>query len=208
MDVACPWCFIGERRLYKALDSLDAKSYDVKVSIHPFLLAPDAPTPGGDRKELVKAKYGISEEKYQANFAGMKQKGLEQAGITFTPTGPSGNTINALRLITWAQTKYGADAGRKVLDAIQSAVFEKSQDASLTPTLVAAAKTAGVSDEKTVTDFLASTEGVEATKTASNEAKTAGVKTVPNIYINGKFAEDGSQHDFNAFFKQLGLIKA
>jgi predicted DsbA family dithiol-disulfide isomerase len=40
-DVICPWCFIGKRRLEKALDGRPAT-----VRWHPFQLNPDMPREG------------------------------------------------------------------------------------------------------------------------------------------------------------------
>ncbi len=59
-----PWCFIGERRLVKALNTLDSKQYDVKVTVLPYLLEADLPSPGIPRKQMLMKKYNMTEEKY------------------------------------------------------------------------------------------------------------------------------------------------
>lgn len=39
-DIACPWCYIGKRRLESALNDYDG---DVQIEFHSFELAPDTP---------------------------------------------------------------------------------------------------------------------------------------------------------------------
>jgi predicted DsbA family dithiol-disulfide isomerase len=44
-DVICPWCYIGKRRLEKAIAALD-RQHDVQVHWHPFQLNPTMPKEG------------------------------------------------------------------------------------------------------------------------------------------------------------------
>jgi len=50
-DVVCPWCFIGKRRLEKAL----ALKPDIPVEVryHPYFLNPWVPTEGMARDEYL-----------------------------------------------------------------------------------------------------------------------------------------------------------
>jgi len=41
-DVVCPWCYIGKRRLEKAIDQLK-NDFDFEVEYHPFELNPTMP---------------------------------------------------------------------------------------------------------------------------------------------------------------------
>src|SRR5438270_13692178 len=56
-DVICPWCYIGKRRLEKALRTLAGKCA-VQVRWHPFELNPRLPPEGLDRREYRTAKFG------------------------------------------------------------------------------------------------------------------------------------------------------
>ena len=56
-DVICPWCYVGKRRLGKAIAALDGKQ-QVRVRWHPFQLNPQMPKGGMDRKEYRSAKFG------------------------------------------------------------------------------------------------------------------------------------------------------
>ena len=55
-DVICPWCFLGKRRLDKALASLP----DIKADIgwRPFMLDPTVPLEGMDRRTYLANKFG------------------------------------------------------------------------------------------------------------------------------------------------------
>jgi len=208
-DIVCPWCFIGERRLRKALATLDNKQFDVKITIAPFLLSPDAPTPGESRRKLIMAKYKLSEDEVKKNAENTRQKGKEQADINFDDgTGPAGNTINAHRLLLWTQAQ-SPEKAVALLDALHSQLFEKSQDPSLKATLLAAAKEVGLDETKAgaFLDSATASPTADEVRTLAAAAKARGVKTVPNIIINGTMAADGSQTDFGALFKQIGLTK-
>ncbi|HEX2719019.1 MAG TPA: DsbA family protein [Gemmatimonadaceae bacterium] len=54
-DVVCPWCYIGKRRLEKALASFDG---DVEVVYRPYQLDPNATSDGTPLKEALGRRYG------------------------------------------------------------------------------------------------------------------------------------------------------
>ena len=58
-DVICPWCFIGKRRLERALR--ERPQGDVETCWRAFQLNPDMPIQGMPRQLYLKAKFGGSE---------------------------------------------------------------------------------------------------------------------------------------------------
>ena len=54
-DVICPWCYIGKRRLEKAVAALDGPA---KVRWLPFQLNPTMPKEGVSRREYRTKKFG------------------------------------------------------------------------------------------------------------------------------------------------------
>ena len=54
-DVICPWCFIGKRRLEKAIA---AQQHEVRVRWLPFQLNPTMPKEGISRREYRTRKFG------------------------------------------------------------------------------------------------------------------------------------------------------
>ena len=63
-DVVCPWCYIGKRRLEKAVDQLK-DDYTFEISYLPFQLSPDTPLEGENMKERLSAKFGGEERFYE-----------------------------------------------------------------------------------------------------------------------------------------------
>jgi Predicted dithiol-disulfide isomerase involved in polyketide biosynthesis len=103
-DVVCPWCYIGKRRLEKAMDQLkDQMDFDVEFL--PFELNPDMPKEGKDQKDYLVKKFG-SEEKYQqitnhvVNVA--SQEGLK---FDFQKQHVSPNTRDAHRIMRLQKRK-------------------------------------------------------------------------------------------------------
>ncbi|HEV8094953.1 MAG TPA: DsbA family protein, partial [Burkholderiales bacterium] len=59
-DVICPWCYIGKRRLAKAL-ALLGEEIEPRIEWLPFQLNPDMPTQGVVRADYRRAKFGSLE---------------------------------------------------------------------------------------------------------------------------------------------------
>src|SRR5690606_29807263 len=79
-DVVCPWCYIGKRRLEKALNKLDSE-YTFEVTYHPFELNPSITESGVNQKQYLSQKFG-GEERYEKITAHVTQVAAEE-GITF-----------------------------------------------------------------------------------------------------------------------------
>ena len=77
-DVICPWCFVGKRRLEKAISAFEA---DVDVHWLPYQLNPTMPKEGISRREYRIRKFG-SWERSQELDARMVAVG-EDEGIKF-----------------------------------------------------------------------------------------------------------------------------
>src|SRR5262249_53480468 len=80
-DVVCPWCFIGKRRIEKAV----ALRPDIPVDIHfhPYFLNDWIPREGISREEYLTAKFG-SPERYK-QIAGRVVAAAEAEGLTYAP---------------------------------------------------------------------------------------------------------------------------
>ena len=59
-DVVCPWCYIGKRRLQRALALVDGEIAP-QLTWLPFQLNPDMPVAGMPRAEYRRAKFGSLE---------------------------------------------------------------------------------------------------------------------------------------------------
>ena len=122
-DVVCPWCYIGKRRLEKALDLLKDE-VEVEVRWLPFQLNPDLPPEGIPRAEYRKAKFGSLERSKQLDARVIAEGKGEGIDFAFDRMERQPNTTQAHRLIALAQ---GEGLGNEVVNALFTAHFEQGK---------------------------------------------------------------------------------
>ena len=110
-DYACPYCYIGERQLEKALENFSDRK-NIVISYKAFELDPSASyETTTNTRERVAAKYGMSLEKAQEMIDGVtehaKRVGLDYNYGTVQYT----NTFEAHRITKYAETKGKGDRG-------------------------------------------------------------------------------------------------
>jgi predicted DsbA family dithiol-disulfide isomerase len=139
-DVICPWCYIGKRRLEKALASLEGE-VEARIEWLPFQLNPGMPEGGMARTDYRRQKFG-SLEKGQALDARVAQEGAgEGIEFAFERMQRTPNTVAAHRLIDLAQKQGRAGP---VVDALFRAYFEEAKDIGDPAVLQSIAEQAGV----------------------------------------------------------------
>lgn len=123
-DVVCPWCYIGKRRLEKALALLDGE-IETRIEWLPFQLNPGMPAAGMARADYRRAKFG-SLERGRALDARVAAEGAgEGIAFAFERMERTPNTVAAHRLIDLARAQGKADA---VVEALFHAYFEEARD--------------------------------------------------------------------------------
>jgi predicted DsbA family dithiol-disulfide isomerase len=190
-DIACPWCFVGKRRLERALEQFPHAD-EVKVVWHAFELDPSAPPerdPAISHTARIAKKYGISVEQARANSDRLTQVARSE-GITFDFEHiRSGNTFDAHRLVHLAHERGRQDA---VKERFLKAYLEEGALMSDPATLVRLAGEAGL-DEGEAADVLASDLFTDAVREDENEARQLGISGVPCFVLDGRFAVSGAQ---------------
>ena len=198
-DVICPWCFIGKRRLEKAIA---AHGEPVKVQWHAFQLNPTMPKEGISRREYRIRKFGSWERSMQLD-ANIVATGKDE-GIHFNFDGMerTPNTVDAHRLI-WLADKDGVQDA--VVEALFRAYFTEGRDISNPQTLIDVVAGAGL-DRKRAEAVLDGDEGMEAIKEAGEQAQRLRVDSVPFFVVNGKTTLSGAQQSdtFLEAFRQAG----
>jgi predicted DsbA family dithiol-disulfide isomerase len=186
-DVVCPWCFIGKRRLEKALAL--KPEIPVEVRFHPYFLNPWVPREGMPRDEYLTTKFG-SPERYQ-NIAGRVAAAAAAEGLTYAvdKMRRQPNTLDCHRLILWAQSSgKAAQMKQRLMDLY----FTEGADLSDTEVLVQAAADIGMDPART-RDMLASDADIERIESQANAAKDAGIDGVPTFILGGVAAVTGAQ---------------
>jgi predicted DsbA family dithiol-disulfide isomerase len=202
-DVICPWCFIGKRRLEKAVAALEDR-HEVRVRWLPFQLNPTMPKDGISRKEYRTQKFGSWERSLELD-AKMVAVG-ETEGIQFaldrierTP-----NTVNAHRLIWLAGQQECQDA---IVEALFRAYFTEGRDISNRQTLNEVVADAGLERQRAEA-LLNSDEGMAAIKEAEGLSRRHGVDGVPFFIVNNEITLAGAQQPetfLDAFRQAIGL---
>ena len=186
-DVVCPWCFIGKRRLEKALELRPEIAAEVRW--RPYFLNDWIPREGIDRDTYLETKFG-SVERYRAIAervaAAARSDGLHYQldNIKRQP-----NTLDCHRLILWARNT--SDPGR-MKQRLMELYFSEGADLTDTEVLVRAAVECGM-DGDVIRKLLASDADVERIEREANTAKEAGVSGVPCFIFGGVLAVAGAQ---------------
>ncbi len=187
-DVVCPWCYIGKRRLEKAIDLLKDK-LDFEVEYHPFELNPDTPKEGVNHREYLTKKFGGEERYKQINNHVANIAAIEGLEFNFSDQLVSPNTLDAHRLISFAK-RSGRQAEMK--EALMNAYFEKGLDLTRDENLTKVAVEQGL-DADSVETFLKSGELTSEVKHEEQLNYQRGISAVPFYIINNKYGVSGAQ---------------
>ncbi|WP_338524571.1 DsbA family oxidoreductase [Pseudomonas batumici] len=187
-DFICPWCWIGEENLERALVAADL-SVDSHITFLPYQLNPDMPVEGMDRKAYRSAKFG-SWARSQAMDAQVTAAG-RAVGLKFdyeraekTP-----NTLAAHRLV-WREQQAGRNAS-SLVKAIFKAYFGEGRDIGDLNVLADIAAETGLDRAKAL-GFLESGEGTTELLELEAATKASGIRSVPSIHI-GAHVISGAQ---------------
>jgi predicted DsbA family dithiol-disulfide isomerase len=186
-DVVCPWCFIGKRRLEKAL----ALKPGIPGEVHyrPYFLNDWIPREGISREQYLTTKFG-SPERYKSIAARVADAAAAE-GLVYAvdKMKRQPNTLDCHRLIRWAEAKgKAAEMKQKLMELY----FTSGADLTDRETLVGAAAAVGL-DADDVRRRLASDEDVAQIEGEAQAAKEAGIEGVPMFIFGGKFAVSGAQ---------------
>lgn len=198
-DVICPWCFIGKRRLEKAIA---AHGEPVKVQWHPFQLNPAMPKEGISRREYRIRKFGSWERSMQLDANIVATGKEEDILFDFDRMERTPNTVDAHRLI-WLADKDGVQDA--VVEALFRAYFTEGRDISNRQTLIDVVAETGL-DRGKAEAVLKGNEGMEALKEAGELSRRLRVDSVPFFVVNGKITLSGAQQPdtFLEAFMQAG----
>ena len=186
-DVVCPWCFIGKRRLEKAI-ALNPE-INVEVLYRPYFLNPWVPREGMERDDYLTAKFG-SPARYE-QIAGRVAAAAASEGLTYAVTklARQPNTLDCHRLIYWAQASGNA---ARMKQRLMELYFSEGGDLTDREVLVRAAIDCGL-DGDDIRQRLASDTDVEEIVRAAASAQQAGIDGVPFFVFGNKFAVSGAQ---------------
>ena len=198
-DVICPWCYIGKRRLEKAIAALDGQ-HEVQVNWHPFQLNPTMPKEGISRKEYRTRKFGSWERSIELDTNVIAVGATEGIDFAFDKTDRTPNTVDAHRLI-WLADQHGCQD--TVAEGLFRAYFNDGRDIGNQRTLIDVAAEAGL-DRQAAEAMLNSDDGMDVISSGSEMSQRHGVTGVPFFIINNAITLSGAQapETFLDVFKQ------
>ena len=187
-DVVCPWCFIGKRRLEKAMREL-SEDYVFEIQWHPFELNPYISAKGEDWLPMMTEKFGSANRLKQV-FAHVTEIGKgEGIDFHFEKIKKAYRTLDLHKILHLAHAKGVQEA---LAERLFVAYFTEGKD---------------LSDMKVVAEILAPfgfTENqlvhLKADDNAAHEIRNAiqyfqslGISGVPFYILNGKVGLSGAQ---------------
>ncbi|KAG0312821.1 hypothetical protein BGZ99_009252 [Dissophora globulifera] len=188
-DTVCPWCFVGKRRMEKAIASYKSKPEhkDVKFEVNwfPYQLDSTLPKTPINKMDMYMRKFGAARAPLIRDR--MVEVGKED-GIAFSYGGEIVNTMDSHRLIAYATARGKQN---EIVDELFTNYFEKERAFTI-PTLVEIAVKVGL-DGKEAEEYLKSDQGVQDIKNKIENARRQGVQGVPNITIGDKYVLSGAQ---------------
>lgn len=198
-DVACPWCYIGLKRLERALQ--DTPNLRVERVWQPFQLQPALPPDGVAWQPFAHAKFG-GPDRMRSAFEHVVQAAQDD-GIRFNLDGiaRASNTRDAHRVILHAR-----DHGLEwvVAEAMFRAFFTDGRNLSDPDTLVAVATESGL-EPSGVRAMLSSDAFIAEVQSSQFQAARLGVRGVPFYVLEGRYGLSGAQ-PVSAFVQALEMI--
>ncbi|RAW00162.1 DsbA family oxidoreductase [Pseudochryseolinea flava] len=187
-DIVCPWCYIGKRRLEKAMHQL-ADKFQFEVEYHPFELNPNTPVEGVNQKEHLIDKFG-SEARYE-QLTGNVTNVAAQEGLTFDydkqTTSPNTRMLHSIVQLAKLEGKH-----LEVMEALFNAYFTDGVDLTNKNTLREIAKSVGLVNAADP-DIFASPQAIQQISLAEKELSKLGITGVPFYIINNKYGVSGAQ---------------
>jgi predicted DsbA family dithiol-disulfide isomerase len=134
-DPVCPWCRIGKKHLFDALEQWQVEA--VNIRWHAFLLDDTIPSQGCEFRSFMKSRKGTGTEELKRMFDYTQQVG-EAAGVKldFDKISLAVNTTLSHRLLVLALEKIK----NIVVEAIYKAYFEDGLDIGSIDILVSIGK--------------------------------------------------------------------
>jgi len=199
-DIVCPWCYIGKRRLEKAVTQLSGQ-YDFNITYHPFELNPELPEGGQNQKEYLAKRFGGETKYHQITGHVNGVAAGEGLHFDFHKQHIMPNTRKAHSIIMAAK-----EEGNQIVVAERffKAYFTDGIDLTNTENLISLAIDSGLQKHR-VEDILKDSAAAEQVAVAEDEARKLGIHGVPFFIINDRYGISGAQST-NTFVSALTEI--
>ncbi len=186
-DVACPWCYVGKKRLEKAL--LNLPEVEAEISWQPFQLDPTIPEEGRLLKEYYEAKFGGEDQVIRIHEKMESVGEMEGIAFDFSKMKYTMNTLSLHTLMLQAD-KEGFKSELK--ERFFKAYFEDAINLNLSENLEKIMGEFSWRPEKTQ-EILGDEALKQEVKKTIAFYQSMGVTGVPFFIFNKKYAFSGAQ---------------
>ncbi len=188
-DLICPWCFLGTRRLMRAVRR--RSDAVVELTWRPFLLNPDMPRAGMPRADYVMRKFG-SEERSRRLYGQITDLGAsEGVPFRFERIARTPSSIDAHRLVRLA-ARAGGTLAAGIVDALFVAHFAEGRDIGEPRVLATIGAEFGL-DPAAIRFVLAGTDMIDEVHGENLRAHRLGINGVPCFVLGERMAIAGAQ---------------
>lgn len=191
-DLACPWCYVGKRRLEAALAQF-AERDAVEIVWRSFELDPAAvrAPEATDYARRLATKYGTSTAQAEGMIANMTKTGAADGLDLRFERVRACNTFDAHRLLHWA-LEGGADKQGALKERLFRAYFTDGEALDEPTTLARLASEVGLSEADALAT-LATDAGAREARGDEAMAQTLGITGVPFFVFGGRLGVSGAQ---------------
>ncbi len=186
-DTVCPWCYIGKRRLDRALAARPDVVPDIRW--RSFLLNPEIPHEGLDRQQYLERKFGSTYRIHRVHGAAMLAGQPEGIAFDFEAMTRTPSSILSHQLIQYA---IGSGHQGEVVEAIFRAYFVEGLDIGDVAVLRRVAKSCGLPGNEAA-DYLRGGTGTVAVQAEHGRMQRLGVSGVPCYIFDERYAISGAQ---------------
>lgn len=197
IDLICPWCFIGKRSLDQALLRLAGQGVDIEIEWLPYLLNPDLPDEGADRKQFRTLRFG-----WESALA-MDARAVEAgkrfgANFDYAKQTRTSSTVGAHSLVRLAREEGGAGPQERLVDALFVAYFEQGHDIGDHAVLERIAHAVGLRQGAVQRAI----PGRDTVRERAAAVLGTGLNGVPSYLVDGQLLWSGSQ-DVEGYVQRL-----
>ncbi len=185
-DIACPWCYLGKRRLEKAIDA-SPHAEAIELTFHAYELDPSASRRARPLPEYLAERMGVGPEQV-AQMEGQVAQLARAEGLPYTSDRVHANSFDLHRTVRLAG-EYGT--ATQLLTVLYEDLFSGRANVYDHTHLADAAAAHGVPRERAVA-VLASDELTEEVRADIAVATRMGVRGVPFTVLDQRLGIPGA----------------
>ena len=199
-DISCPWCYIGLARFERAVAAFDgADRLDIRY--RPYQLDPLAPMDAEPMFDYLARRFGARSRAMAAHVIEIARgEGL----VMDYERGLSVNTLNAHRLLIFAERENGPAVHRELIRRLFLAHFSEGKNVGDPRVLAALADDVGM-DTDAARNYLETENGTREVREGIAEAHRIGVTAVPTYVFDDRYIVEGAQST-DLFLQALATV--